>query len=149
MIQFVQGNLFDAPVQALVNPVNTVGTMGKGLALEFKRRFPEIMGAYLDTRSSGALRIGTVLTVDRGTDASPRWIIHLPTKQHWRHPSKLEFVESGLHALVEALYTHQVQSVAVPALGCGLGGLDWLEVRPLIEAILVPLEGVNVWVFEP
>jgi O-acetyl-ADP-ribose deacetylase (regulator of RNase III) len=149
MIQFIQGNLFDAPVEALVNPVNTVGAFGKGLALEFHHRIPENTHAYLNACETGTLGTGRVLVVDRGVGQSPRWIINVATKKHWRHPSRLEYVRSGLDALIASLQEHHISSVAVPALGCGLGGLRWQDVRPLIEVAFRPLEDVDVWVFEP
>ncbi len=149
MIHFKQGDIFAAPLEALVNPVNTVGRLGKGLALEFNRRFPENSVAYERACATEKLDAGRVLLVDRGDLQEPRWIINFPTKKHWRNPSKLEYIESGLPALVNALLEHQIRSVAVPALGCGLGGLDWADVRPRIQAALEPLTHIETWVFEP
>jgi O-acetyl-ADP-ribose deacetylase (regulator of RNase III) len=149
VIHFKHGDLFAATVEALVNPVNTVGRSGKGLALEFHRRFPENSVAYERACATGELDVGRVLVVDRGVLQEPRWIINFPTKKHWRNPSTLEYIESGLLALVNVILEHQIRSVAIPALGCGLGGLDWIDVRPRIQEALEPLLHVEAWVFEP
>jgi O-acetyl-ADP-ribose deacetylase (regulator of RNase III) len=149
VIHFKRGDMFAAPVEALVNPVNTVGRWGKGLALEFHRRFPENSVAYERVCATGELDVGSVLSVDRGIAREPRWIINFPTKKHWRNPSTLEYIEVSLPALVSTLLEYQIRSVAVPALGCGLGGLDWAEVRPRIQEALEPLIHVEAWVFEP
>jgi O-acetyl-ADP-ribose deacetylase (regulator of RNase III) len=142
-----QGDLLSADVDAIVNAVNTVGVMGKGLALQFKRAFPENFRAYAAACKQGQVVIGRMYVTQRST--SPRFIINFPTKQHWRNPSELEYVRAGLVDLVVQIRERGIESVAVPALGCGLGGLAWDQVEPLIHEALGGLAGVRVLVFEP
>lgn len=149
MLTFTTGNLFDAKVDALVNPVNTVGVMGKGLALQFKKTYPANTRAYEAACKKGELRIGEMFTFDLGEGKVPRYIVNFPTKEHWRSPSKLVYVENGLVALVEVVKSHAIRSLAVPALGAGLGGLAWTDVKPLLERAFGQLEEVDVRVFEP
>jgi O-acetyl-ADP-ribose deacetylase (regulator of RNase III) len=152
MIQFVQGNLFDSQAEALVNAVNTVGVMGRGVALEFKNRFPENYRAYRATCKSEELIVGKMFTFELNRETQleqPRWIINFPTKQHWRNPSKLEFVRDGLEDFVCVIEANNIRSVALPALGCGTGGLEWKTVRLLLEASLEPLDHVAFEIFEP
>jgi O-acetyl-ADP-ribose deacetylase (regulator of RNase III) len=149
MIKFVTGNLFDAKVEALVNTVNTAGVMGKGLALQFKKAFPENSKAYEAACKRGEVQIGKMFVFDAGGIVLPRYIINFPTKKHWRSPSKLEYVEQGLANLIEVIRDRQIRSIAVPPLGAGLGGLEWSKVRALIERTLVNVADVEVLVFEP
>lgn len=149
MIKFVSGNLFDAKVEALVNTVNTAGVMGKGLALQFKKAFPENSKAYEAACKRGEVQIGKMFVFDAGGIVLPRYVINFPTKKHWRSPSKLEYVEQGLANLIEVIRDRQIRSIAVPPLGAGLGGLDWSKVRALIERRLADLADVEVLVFEP
>lgn len=149
MITFTTGNLFDAKVDALVNPVNTVGVMGKGLALQFKKTFPANTRAYEAACKKGEVRIGEMFVFDAGEGKAPRYIVNFPTKEHWRSPSKLVYVEKGLVALVELVKSRTLRSLAVPALAAGLGGLAWTDVKPLVERALSPLDEVDVRVFEP
>jgi O-acetyl-ADP-ribose deacetylase (regulator of RNase III) len=148
MIRYTEGDLLRAPEQAITNAVNTVGVMGKGLALQFKQQFQENFRAYAAACRAGEMVVGRVHLTRREAVPGPRWIINFPTKQDWRHPSRLEWVESGLHDLRRVLLAEGIRSVALPKLGCGLGGLDWDAVRPLIESILGDLEGVEVVVYE-
>lgn len=148
MIHFQKGNLLEAPADALVNTVNTVGVMGKGLALQFKQRFPDNFRAYAAACKAGEVTVGRMFVTQNEELEGPRWIINFPTKQYWRHPSKLEWVAAGLQDLRRVLLTESIASVALPKLGCGLGGLDWKTVRPLIEQALGDLEGVEVVVYE-
>ena len=149
MIHFTQGNLLEAPVEAVVNTVNTVGVMGKGIALMFKERFPENNKAYEAACRAGEVRVGSMF-VTAGVELSgPRWIINFPTKQNWRNPTKLEWVETGLAALKEEIVKKEIRSLAIPPLGCGNGGLEWSVVRPMIERILGDLECVEVVIYEP
>lgn len=143
MIEPGSGNLLAAQVDALVNTVNTEGVMGKGLALQFKKAFPEVARAYEKACRAGEVQIGTMHVVDRGL-LHPRWIINFPTKKHWRPPSQLSYVEAGLLDLVRVVRSHGVRSIAVPPLGCGNGGLYWGTVRPLIEQAFAPLPDVRV-----
>lgn len=149
MITFLTGNLFDAKVDAVVNAVNTVGVMGKGLALQFEKTFPENSRAYKAACKRGELRVGTMFVFDRGESVMPRYIVNFPTKQHWRSPSKLSYVEDGLEALVAVVRERGIRSIAVPALGAGLGGLAWSVVRLRIEQALSVLQDVDVRVYEP
>lgn len=146
-IQRGVGDLLAADVEALVNPVNTVGVMGKGLALRFKKAFPDAFASYPRACAAGEVTIGKMHVVER--TGSPRLIVHFPTKQHWRHPSKLEYVREGLVDLIRVIRTREIQSIAVPALGCGNGGLEWRLVRSLIVEAFEALPEVRVALFEP
>lgn len=153
MIQYTQGNLLDANVEALVNTVNTVGIMGKGIALMFKEAFPENFRLYAAACQRGDVQIGRMFVTVRPPLASlgggPRWIINFPTKSHWRDRTRLEWVQAGLADLTKVLQEKAIRSVALPPLGCGNGGLEWSAVRPLIEQALADLLSVEVLVYEP
>jgi O-acetyl-ADP-ribose deacetylase (regulator of RNase III) len=149
MMRFTQGNLLDARVDAVVNTVNTVGVMGKGIALMFKERFPENYKAYAEACASGRVRVGAMFITPGVELGGPRWIINFPTKKDWRHPTKLEWVSDGLLALKQIIQEKQIRSIAIPPLGCGNGGLDWAMVRPLIKTALEDLSDVDVIVYEP
>ncbi|MEZ4219311.1 MAG: macro domain-containing protein [Polyangiaceae bacterium] len=141
------GNLLTADVDALVNTVNTQGVMGKGLALQFKKAFPEVFQSYARACKAGEVVPGKMHVVRR--PAAPRFIINFPTKEHWRHPSTLEYIHSGLRDLVEQVRALDIQSIAIPPLGCGHGGLSWSAVRPLIEQAFDEMPEVQVLLFEP
>ncbi len=147
MIHLQHGNLLNAKTEAIVNTVNTVGVMGKGIALQFKQAFPENYRIYERACRRGDVSIGRVLVVSMLGD--PRYIINFPTKRHWRARSKLKDIESGLDDLVRQVRDLQIGSIAVPPLGCGNGGLDWADVRPRIEAAFAALPDVRVEVYEP
>jgi O-acetyl-ADP-ribose deacetylase (regulator of RNase III) len=149
MIRFTRGNLLEADVEALVNTVNTVGVMGKGIALMFKEAFPENFRAYADACKRGEVRVGTMFVTHRGGLLNPRWIINFPTKQNWRHKARMEWVDEGLRDLRRVIVENEITSVAVPPLGCGNGGLRWRRVRGVIERALSDLEDVEVVVYEP
>jgi O-acetyl-ADP-ribose deacetylase (regulator of RNase III) len=123
MIRYVTGDLFSANAEALVNAVNTVGVMGKGVALAFRQRFPENFRAYVDACSRGEVEVGRMFVMDRGGFQRPRWIINFPTKQHWRHPSRLEWIVEGLDDLRRVIVANDIRTIAIPALGAGNGGL--------------------------
>ena len=125
-------NIFASGCEALINPVNSVGVMGAGLALAFKQRYPTHFLAYRDACRRRALYPGTVHTHDLGPGTSPRWIYAVPTKRHWRTPSRIDDIERSVSALVEDLVSRGISSVAVPRLGCGLGGLAWSHVHAAI-----------------
>lgn len=149
MMHFTQGNLLDARVDAVVNTVNTVGVMGKGIALMFKERFPENFKAYEAACKAGEVQVGRMF-VQAGVELNgPRWIINFPTKKHWRQPTQIEWVEAGLNALRDVIREKKIRSIALPPLGCGNGGLDWNDVRPRIERALGELKEVEVVVYEP
>jgi O-acetyl-ADP-ribose deacetylase (regulator of RNase III) len=148
VIRFVRGDLFDSGVEALVNPVNCAGVMGAGLAAQFRRRFPANFSAYVDACRRGVLRPGRVFVFDTGC-ALPRWIVNFPTKDHWRDGSRIEFIAMGLVDLLRAIREHGIGTIAIPALGCGLGGLSWSEVKPRIERALASVPDLVALVFEP
>lgn len=149
MIRYTTGNLLDADAEALVNTVNTVGVMGKGIALMFKERFPDIFHAYKTACDRGDVQVGRMFVTPTGELGGPQWVVHFPTKKHWRPPSKLAWIDEGLADLRRVILEKDIQSVALPPLGSGNGKLDWLDVKPLIEQHLGGLEGVDVLVFEP
>jgi O-acetyl-ADP-ribose deacetylase (regulator of RNase III) len=149
MISFTQGNLLDADVEALVNTVNTVGVMGKGVALMFKEAFPRNFKEYEAACKRNEVRVGRMFVTETGELMGPKWIINFPTKVHWRQRTKMEWITEGLKDLKSVLQEKNIRSVAVPPLGCGNGGLDWRDVRPAIEDALGSLSGVDVIVYEP
>ena len=136
-------------VQALVNPVNCVGVMGKGLALQFKRAWPNNFNAYALACARGEVRPGRVFVFELAREGAPRWIINFPTKRHWRDPSRMADIDEGLEDLVMQIRQRGIGSVAIPPLGCGLGGLRWVDVRPKIVAAMRKLDQVQALVFEP
>lgn len=129
-VRHVNGNLLDSEAEAICNPVNLAGAMGAGLALQFKKRWPNAFTAYRRALARGELRSGTVHGFQLETD---RWLIHCPTKRHWREQSPLRLVERTIRALGTFCKDHGIRSVGVPPLGCGLGGLDRRDVRTLLE----------------
>jgi O-acetyl-ADP-ribose deacetylase (regulator of RNase III) len=139
MIEDARGNLLLADAEALVNTVNTVGYMGKGIALQFKQAYPQNFQAYAQAVKRGDMEPGRVLVYPTGFVTHPRFIINLPTKRHWRARSRIEDIESGLKALVEEIRRLGIRSIAIPPLGCGNGGLDWSDVRPRIVEALAQL----------
>lgn len=148
MIAYLRGNLLEDDAQALVNTVNTVGVMGKGIALQFKQRFPANFMAYAQACKLGQVQTGRMFVTESGELTGPRWVVNFPTKQHWRDPSRMEWVVDGLQDLRGLLISNAVASIALPALGAGLGGLPWAAVRGHIEAALGDLV-VDVRVYEP
>jgi O-acetyl-ADP-ribose deacetylase (regulator of RNase III) len=149
MLRLAEGNLFEANVEALVNAVNTVGIMGKGIALQFKKKFPKMYEAYRVACASGEVMPGRMHVFERSDQANPRYIINFPTKRHWRSPSQMEDIEAGLSALRKEIEDRGIRSVAVPPLGCGNGGLSWRDVRPAIERALAGMSDVRVILYSP
>lgn len=149
MIRYTQGNLLDAQAEAVVNTVNEIGVMGKGIALLIREAFPASAKTYIDASKRKEVRVGKMLVTQASDLLGPRWIIHFPTKKHWRHPSKMEWVREGLRDLARVVTEKQIKSIALPPLGCGNGGLEWTQVRKEIELALAPLHGVDVIVYEP
>lgn len=149
MIRYTQGNLLAAPVEALVNTVNEVGVMGKGIALMFREAFPEAAREYEEAAKSGRVKVGQMFVTSNHGLIGPRWIINFPTKKHWRQPSKLDWVHEGLRDLVQVVRELRIGSIALPPLGCGNGGLDWELVRREIEAAAAELPDVEILVFGP
>jgi len=149
-IHTTQGDLLQqTDVDAIVNTVNCVGVMGKGIALQFKNKWPENFARYHAACKAGEVRPGRMMVFDAGAYAQPHFIINFPTKDHWRGGSKLSFIQDGLKDLVAKVQALGIRSIAVPPLGCGNGGLDWLDVKPLIEAAFAALPDVEVRLFEP
>ncbi len=150
MVTYHIGNLLDAPAQALVNTVNTVGVMGKGIALQFRERFKANYAAYLQACKNGTLHPGALLlTRELTPTGDEQLIINFPTKTDWRRKSTYAYVEAGLRALAALIRQENITSIALPPLGCGHGGLHWERVRPLIEQYLADLPDVAVLVYEP
>ncbi len=149
MLSFTQGNLLTANAEALVNTVNTVGVMGKGIALMFKESFPDNFKIYVAACKRGELRVGHMLVTERQDMYGPKWIINFPTKEHWRSPSRIEWIEEGLRDLVRVIRENDIKSIAIPPLGSGNGGLRWQDVRPKVEAALSALPDVEILVYEP
>jgi O-acetyl-ADP-ribose deacetylase (regulator of RNase III) len=149
VIRYIQGDILKADAEALVNTVNSVGVMGRGIALQFKRAYPDNFKAYAAACKRGEVRPGRMFVFDRGESAQPRYIINFPTKLHWRGKSRIEHIESGLEALVGEIRTRRIRSIAIPPLGSGLGGLDWAEVKPLIDRALAEVPDVEAEVYEP
>lgn len=149
MIEFARGNLLEADAEALVNTVNCVGHMGKGIALQFKQAFPENFKAYAQAVAAGEVAPGRMFIYETGLLANPRYIVNFPTKRHWRGKSRIEDIRTGLQALVDDVRRLAIRSIAVPPLGCGNGGLEWTVVRPMIEAALSEAPEVRVLLFAP
>ena len=149
MIRYTHGNLLDSQDEALVNPVNTVGVMGKGLALAFRQHFDLNHRLYVAACQAGELQVGKMFVTETGQAFGPRWVVNFPTKQHWRQPSQLRWVSDGLIDLRRFIAQHQVRSISIPALGAGLGGLAWPDVRAAIESALAELDDVQIAVYEP
>ncbi len=149
MIEYKSGNMLEADAEALVNTVNCVGVMGRGIALQFKNAFPDNYRAYKAACDRKEVSPGHVLVFDLNRFENPKLIINFPTKRHWRGKSRMEDVREGLKDLVRVLREYKVKSVAVPPLGCGLGGLNWSEVRPMIEQALASLPELQVHLYPP
>lgn len=150
MLEITTGNLLNAPVEALVNTVNTEGVMGKGIALQFKQAYPDMFRAYEAACKAKEVRLGHVHIYDLGgLVGGPRWIVNFPTKGHWKAKSRIEDVATGLEDLVQKIRELGIRSIAVPPLGCGYGGLDWNDVEPLIVDAFDRLPEVDVKLYPP
>ena len=149
MIQAAKGNLLAADVEALVNAVNCVGVMGRGIALQFREAFPANYAAYKAACDRGEVRPGKVFVFDSRRETHPRFIINFPTKRHWRDRSRLEDIQAAMVSLVEEVRQRRISSLAIPPLGCGLGGLDWEDVQPIIEGAFSKLQGVVAMIYGP
>ncbi len=149
MIEFKKGNLLATDAEALINTVNTVGVMGKGIALQFKKAFPENYDTYKKACDENIVKPGQMFIVKRDSLTNPHYIINFPTKRHWKGNSKLEDIKAGLVALVEEVKKRDIKSVAVPPLGCGLGGLSWGQVYSLIQEEFSKAPEIEWLVFEP
>lgn len=149
MIQERRGNLLEADAEALVNTVNTVGFMGKGIALQFKQAFPENFKAYEQAVKRGEIQPGRMFVFRTNLLTNPKYIVNFPTKRHWRGKSRLVDIDSGLEALLDEIKRLGIRSIAVPPLGCGNGGLDWRVVRQRIVDALSGVPNLDVLLFEP
>jgi O-acetyl-ADP-ribose deacetylase (regulator of RNase III) len=150
MIEIACGNLLEAPVESLVNTVNTAGVMGRGIALQFKQGYPAMFRAYEAACKAGRVTLGRMHLFELGALAGgPRWIINFPTKGHWRAGSRIQDIETGLQDLVATIRRLEIRSIAIPPLGCGNGGLDWSDVRPRIEAAFAEVPEVQVLLYPP
>lgn len=142
MLAYLKGDLLSSPAQVQVNAVNTVGVMGKGIALQFKNKYPVMFKAYQNVCEKHLLDVGKLYL----WKSPEKWILMFPTKKHWRNPSKIEYIESGLKKFVETYEQFGIESIAFPKLGCGNGNLDWEEVRPIMVKYLKPLP-ITVYIY--
>jgi len=149
MIDYKRGDILREDVEALVNTVNCVGIMGRGIALQFKNAFPENFKTYASACDRNEVQPGRMLVFETDRLTNPKYIINFPTKRHWRGKSRIEDIDSGLVALVNEIRSRNINSIAIPPLGSGLGGLDWSTVRPRIENSLRSLNDVRIVIFEP
>ena len=149
MIHYTTGNLLEAPVDALVNTVNTVGVMGKGIALMFKERYPKNMKQYAIACKEKRVVTGKIFVTETQELIGPKWIINFPTKQHWRAKTQMQWVIDGLEDLRQFIVENKIASIAIPPLGAGNGGLKWQDVKPQIESALIDLDHVDVYLYEP
>jgi O-acetyl-ADP-ribose deacetylase (regulator of RNase III) len=148
-LEIIKGNIFTSQCQTLVNTVNCVGVMGKGIALQFKQAYPENFRQYQKACRAGQVQPGQMFTVATGNLFNPQYIINFPTKRHWKGKSKIDDIKTGLVALLAQVQQLNITSIAIPPLGCGNGGLDWGEVKPLITSAFAELPDVQVIIFEP
>jgi len=149
MIEYKTGDILAADAEALVNTVNCVGIMGRGVALQFKRMFPQNFKVYEARCKRNKMQPGEVFVFETSEALRPRYIINFPTKRHWRGKSRIEDIESGLASLAQEIRARNIQSIAIPPLGSGLGGLNWADVRARMQAALQGLDDVQITVFEP
>ena len=147
-MKFTTGNILTSHSEAIINTVNTYGIMGKGIALAFKRSFPDNYKTYRKAFENGELSVGKMF-VHKTDLLSPKYIINFPTKKHWRNKSKMSYISSGLDDLIDVIETNNIESISIPPLGCGLGGLNWTEVKKLIVDKLGVLDKVDVTIYEP
>lgn len=149
MMRFTRGNILEADVEAVVNTVNEVGVMGKGIALMFKEAFPANFALYAKACREGRVQVGRMFVTQTQELLGPKWIVNFPTKKHWRSPTKIEWLLDGLDNLREVIKREGIKSIAIPPLGCGNGGLEWVDVRAAIEQTLSSIPDVEVVVYEP
>ena len=149
MIIYKKGNLLEDEAEALVNAVNTVGVMGGGIARQFKEKFPDMFVKYERACRNGEVKLGKMHVVKVDAPEGEKYVINFPTLEHWSHQSKLEDIEKGLQDLVRVVKEKNIRSIAIPPLGCGIGGLKWDDVRPLIEKAFEHIEDVTVHLYEP
>ncbi len=148
-MEISEGNILKADVEALVNTVNCVGVMGKGIALQFKQAFPDNFKTYYKACKQNKVIPGKMFIYYRGSMWNPKYIINFPTKRHWKGKSRIEDIEAGLKSLVEEIKQLRIKSIAIPPLGCGSGGLNWNDIRKVIESTFDNLSDVRVLLYEP
>lgn len=149
MIKYVTGNILDSKAQAIINTVNTVGVMGKGIALQFKKAYPNNYKSYSLACKNDEVKVGKMfVTTDSNISSGEKIVINFPTKQHWRNPSDYGYIEDGLDDLLEVIRQNQIKSIAIPPLGAGNGGLKWERVKKIIEDKLNGLD-IEILVYEP
>lgn len=149
MIKYVVGNMFESSAEALVNTVNTVGVMGKGIALQFKKLYPGNFSVYQKRCKEGTFEIGQLIVVkDGNTISGEKTIINFPTKTDWRKPSEYSYIEKGLKELVKVIQNENIKSIAIPPLGSGNGGLKWYKVKEILEKELAGLN-CEILIYEP
>ena len=149
MIEYVKGNILDSEVEAIINTVNTVGVMGKGIALQFKKAFPSNYKSYSEACKNKEVKVGEMfVTKDSNIHSGEKIIINFPTKQHWRNPSEYLYIEKGLEDLINVIDQYQIKSIAIPPLGAGNGGLNWGKVKKIIEEKLSQLD-IKILIYEP
>lgn len=150
MIVYKKSNLLESQAEALVNTVNTVGIMGKGIALQFKEHFPINYKLYQKACKEGQVKIGKMFVTETAQFTGPKYIINFPTKENWRSFTRIEFIHEGLDDLIRVINEKNISSIAIPPLGCGNGGLDWIEVKPIIERKLMSIsDAITIEVYEP
>ena len=142
MIEYINGNIFESPAQVIVNTVNTVGVMGKGIALAFKQRYPDMFVAYREMCEKNLLTVGKLML----WNAPDHMVLLFPTKENWRNPSKTDYIERGLQRFVNTYAEKNITSIAFPKLGCGNGELNWDDVRPVMERYLKPLP-IDIYIY--
>ena len=142
MIRYIEGDIFKSPAQVIVNTVNTVGVMGKGNALEFKKRYPDMFQAYRDICDRRKLKTGSLMLYYE----PDHWVLLFPTKENWRNPSRMEYIEAGLAKFCRTYAEKGITSVAFPKLGCGNGELNWSEVQPVMEKYLKDLP-IDIYIY--
>jgi O-acetyl-ADP-ribose deacetylase (regulator of RNase III) len=149
MIEYKNGDILKEYTEALVNTVNCVGVMGRGIALQFKNSFPDNYKAYKEACDRSEMQPGKMFVFNTGYLTNPKYIINFPTKRHWKGKSRIEDIEAGLKSLVDTIIQYNIKSIAIPPLGSGLGGLNWIDVKPIIELELNSLKSVHIVVYEP
>ena len=149
MIKYKKADLLQEDAEAIVNTVNCVGVMGRGIALQFKNKFPENFQKYAEACKNKEVQPGKMFLVRTGQLTNPKYIINFPTKRHWRGKSRIEDIESGLEDLVRVIRQYNIKSIAIPPLGSGLGGLNWETVKQKIHTSLYALDDTEVIIFEP
>lgn len=149
MFEYKTGDILAEDAEALVNTVNCVGVMGRGIALQFRNAFPDNFAAYAAACKRDEMQPGRMLVFETGRLTGPRYIVNFPTKRHWRGNSRIEDIEAGLLDLQRVIRRNGIRSIAIPPLGSGLGGLDWNDVRPRIEQALRGAGDLRIAIFQP